>query len=73
VPKTPPSARVSKKRKGPEVVEFGSSTEQVLNLMGKPDQVEEVTPGIRVLHYGKLRLVFRNNKLVPGSGIQREP
>jgi len=74
VPKTPLSGRVSKKRKGPEVVEFGSSTEQVLNLMGKPDQVEEVAAqGIRVLHYGKLRLVFRNNKLVPGSGIQREP
>jgi len=56
------------------VVEFGSSTEQVLDLMGKPDQVEELpASGIRVLHYGKLRLVFKNNKLIPGSGIQREP
>jgi len=65
--------RVTKK-KGPEVVEFGSSTEQVLDLMGKPDQVEEfAAQQIRVLHYGKLRLVFKNNKLVPGSGIQREP
>ena len=62
------------KKKGPEVVEFGSSTEQVLDLMGKPDQVEELpAQGIRILHYGKLRLVFKNNKLVPGSGIQREP
>lgn len=62
------------KKKGPEVVEFGSSTEQVLDLMGKPDQVEEIAAQqIRILHYGKLRLVFKNNKLVPGSGIQREP
>jgi hypothetical protein len=63
-----------KKRKGPEVVEFGSSTEQVLRIMGTPDQVEELAAqGIRILHYGKLRLVFKNNKLVPGSGIQKEP
>jgi len=62
------------KKKRPEVVEFGSSTEQVLEIMGKPDQVEELAAGgIRILHYGKLRLVFKNNKLVPGSGIQREP
>ena len=62
------------KKKGPEVVEFGSSTEQVLDLMGKPDQVEELAAQqIRILHYGKLRLVFKNNKLVPGSGVQREP
>ena len=69
----PVMPRVTKK-KGPEVVEFGSSTEQVLDVMGKPDQVEEfAAQQIRVLHYGKLRLVFKNNKLVPGSGIQREP
>jgi curved DNA-binding protein CbpA len=74
VPKAPPIAHPVKKRKAPEVVEFGSSTEQVLDVMGKPDQVEELaTQGIRILHYGRLRLVFKNNKLVPGSGIQREP
>ena len=56
------------------MVEFGSTTEQVLHLMGKPDQVEELAAqGIRILHFGKLRLVFKNNKLVPGSGIQKEP
>jgi curved DNA-binding protein CbpA len=74
VPKAQPVAPVFKKKKGPEVVQFGSSTEQVLNLMGKPDQVEELpASGIRILHYGKLRLVFKNDKLVPGSGMQREP
>jgi len=74
VPKVAPAAPPVKKRKGPEVVEFGSSTEQVLRIMGTPDQVEELAAqGIRILHYGKLRLVFKNNKLVPGSGIQKEP
>jgi curved DNA-binding protein CbpA len=74
VPKAQPVAPIVKKKKGPEVVQFGSSTEEVLNLMGKPDQVEELAAqGIRVLHYGKLRLVFKNDRLVPGSGIQREP
>jgi curved DNA-binding protein CbpA len=74
VPKTLPVAPPLKKKKGPEVVQFGSSTEQVLDVMGKPDQVEELAAqGIRVLHYGKLKLVFKNNKLVPGSGVQKEP
>ncbi|HEU0005475.1 MAG TPA: DnaJ domain-containing protein [Terriglobia bacterium] len=74
VPKAAPAAPPVKKKKGPEVVEFGSSTEQVLHLMGRPDQVEELAAqGIRVLHYGRLRLVFKNNKLIPGSGIQKEP
>ena len=74
LPKPVPVMPRMTKKKGPEVVEFGSSTEQVLDLMGKPDQVEELaTQNIRILHYGKLRLVFKNNKLVPGSGIQREP
>ena len=74
VPKAPPPIPPSvKKRKPPEVVEFGSSTEQVLDLMGKPDQVEEIAmQGIRILHYGKLRLVFKNNTLIPGSGVERE-
>jgi len=73
VPKAAPAAPPLKKKKGPEVVEFGSSTEQVLDMMGTPDQVEELAAqGVRILHYGKLRLVFKNNKLVPGSGIQRD-
>lgn len=76
VPSVPKAASVApavRRSKGPEVVEFGSSTEQVLDLMGRPDQVEEfAAQGIRVLSYGKLRLVFKNNKLVPGSGIQKD-
>jgi curved DNA-binding protein CbpA len=74
VPKATPVDTPVKKRKEPEVVEFGSSTEQVLSVMGKPDSVEELAEQrIRVLHYGKLRLVFKNNRLVPGSGMQRDP
>jgi curved DNA-binding protein CbpA len=74
VPKAAPVAPPVKKSKEPEVVEFGSSTEQVLRVMGKPDEVEELAAqGIRVLHYGRLRLVFKNNKLVPGSGMQKDP
>ena len=71
-PAAAPSSPKEKKR--PEVVEFGSSTEEVLRVMGKPDQVEDLgSQGIRVLHYGRLRLVFKDNKLVPGSGVQRGP
>ena len=74
VPKAAPVVPRAKKKKGPEVVEFGSSTEQVLEVMGRPDRVEEIAAqDVRILHYGKLRLVFKRNKLVPGSGIQREP
>ena len=72
-PKAPAAAPPVKKKPGPEVVAFGSSTEEVMHLMGKPDDVEELTAqGVRILHYGKLRLVFRNNKLVPGSGIDKD-
>src|SRR5262249_5291656 len=72
-PTKPPAAAPVKKKAGPEVVAFGSSTEEVVHLMGTPDEVEELTAqGIRILHYGKLRMVFRNNKLVPGSGIERD-
>jgi hypothetical protein len=74
VPKAAPVAPRVAKKKGPEVVEFGSSTQQVLEVMGRPDRVEEIAAqDVRVLHYGKLRLVFKSNKLVPGSGILKEP
>jgi len=71
--KAMPALAPRKTKSGPEVVEFGSSTEDVLQLLGKPDRVEEVaTQRVRILHYGKLRLVFNDNKLVPGSGIKQE-
>ncbi|MCI0421965.1 MAG: J domain-containing protein [Acidobacteria bacterium] len=73
VPKSVSTPTTSKKKKGPEVVQFGSSTEEVLRLMGRPDHTEELpAQGIRILHYGKLRLVFKHGKLVPGSGIQKD-
>jgi curved DNA-binding protein CbpA len=72
--KAAPASPRAQRKKAPEVVGLGSSSEQVLEMMGQPDQVEELTSqGVRILHYGKLRLVFKNNKLVPGSGIQKDP
>jgi DnaJ domain len=76
VPKsrTPNRPAQLQKRKAPEVVQLGSSIQAVLDLMGKPDRVEEIpTQDIRVLHYGKLRLVFKNSRLVPESGVQKDP
>ncbi|MBM3802243.1 MAG: J domain-containing protein [Acidimicrobiia bacterium] len=73
LPKAAPAVPRPIQKKQPEVVEFGSSADRVLSIMGKPDQVEELpAQGIRILHYGKLRLVFKNNKLIPGSGIQKD-
>lgn len=70
-PKPLPSTPAPEKGKSPQVVQFGSSTQEVMDLMGKPDLVEEAPSlDLRILHYGKLRLVFRNGKLVPGSGVQ---
>ena len=69
----PPRREVSPKRTKPTaVVHFGSTTKEVLEIMGKPDFVEELPASqVRILHYGQLRLVFQNDKLVPGSGIQK--
>jgi DnaJ domain len=67
----PPSPAI-KKGKGPRVVQFGASTQEVLDFMGKPDRVEETpSQNMRILHYGQLRLVFRNGKLIPGSGVEK--
>jgi curved DNA-binding protein CbpA len=68
----PGSLAIPRKGKGPQVIQFGSSTQDVLNFMGKPDHVEEIpSQNIRILHYGQLRLVFRNGKLIPGSGVEK--
>jgi curved DNA-binding protein CbpA len=69
-----PSSPVSPRRgKGPDVIQLGSSTQEVLDFMGKPDQVEEIpSQNLRVLHYGQLRLVFRNDRLIPGSGVEAQ-
>jgi curved DNA-binding protein CbpA len=62
VPKAAPIETPVKKRKEPEVVEFGSSTEQVLSVMGKPDKVEELAEQrIRVL---PLEVIRKNVSLV---------
>jgi hypothetical protein len=64
------SPATPQKKKVPKVIQFGSSIEEVLNVMGKPDLVEELpSQDLRILQYDQLRLVFRNGKLVPGSGI----
>ncbi len=67
---SPPIVQLGKK--GPAVIQFGSSSRDVLDVMGKPDRVEDHPENqIRVLHYGKLRLVFKNGRLIPGSGVSR--
>jgi hypothetical protein len=66
----PPLLATPKKGKAPRVIQFGSSTQEVLDFMGKPDRVEEIpSQNVRILHYGQLRLVFRDGKLMPGSGV----
>jgi hypothetical protein len=68
----PPLLATPKEGKAPRVIQFGSSTQEVLDFMGKPDRVEEIpSQNVRILHYGQLRLVFRDGKLVPGSGVDK--
>ena len=51
----------------PHVVQRGSSLKEVLEMMGNPDRVEEdPSHDLRVLYYGKLRLIFQSGKLVQG-------
>jgi hypothetical protein len=60
-----PAEMPSKAR--PQVVQIGSDLNEVLQMMGNPDRVEEdFSRGLRILHYGKLRLVLKNGKLVQG-------
>jgi curved DNA-binding protein CbpA len=54
--------------KSAKVIQAGSSIEEVLAVMGKPDRVEEIpSKSLRFLHYGKLVLTIRNGKMVSGE------
>jgi len=51
----------------PQVVQLGSNLNEILQVMGNPDRVEEDSShNLRVLYYGKLRLILKNGKLVQG-------
>lgn len=51
----------------PQVLQRGSSLNEILQMMGEPDRVEEDSShGLRILYYGKLRLILRNGQLVQG-------
>ena len=51
----------------PQVVHVGSNLNEILQMMGNPDRVEEDSSrNLRILYYGKLRLIVRNGKLVQG-------
>jgi hypothetical protein len=51
----------------PQVVQRGSRLNEILQMMGEPDRIEEdSSQNLRVLYYGKLRLILRNGQLVQG-------
>jgi hypothetical protein len=51
----------------PRVVQVGSDLSDVLQVLGNPDRVEEdSSQALRILYYGKLRLILKNGKLVQG-------
>jgi hypothetical protein len=51
----------------PQVVQRGSRLNEILQMMGEPDRIEEdSSQNLRILYYGKLRLILRNGQLVQG-------
>ena len=59
------------KKSSPQVVKFGSSLREVTDLLGQPDSVEEFpSTSTRILHYGRLRLIIKDGKIAPGSGME---
>ncbi|PYV88507.1 MAG: hypothetical protein DMG05_15505 [Acidobacteria bacterium] len=58
-------------RKTTKVIQVGSTLREVTEELGRPDRVEEFSPdGIRILYYGKLRLLIRDGKVAQGSGVR---
>lgn len=54
-------------RQPPQIVQRGSTLNEILQMMGEPDRVEEDSShSLRILYYGKLRLILRNGVLVQG-------
>ncbi|MEW5975525.1 MAG: J domain-containing protein [Acidobacteriota bacterium] len=62
-PKPSPSRRTQA-----QVIQPGSSVQEVLEVLGNPERIEELgDSGTRIFFYGRLRLVIRNGKVVQGS------
>jgi hypothetical protein len=54
----------------PQVVQHGSSLNEIFQMMGEPDRVEEDSShGLKILYYGKLCLILRNGQLVQGRTL----
>ena len=61
---------VTPPKRPPQVVQQGSSLNEILQMMGDPDRVEEDSShSLRILYYGKLRLILRNGRLVQGQTV----
>jgi curved DNA-binding protein CbpA len=66
-----PSERTRSHRKTPKVIQVGSTLQEVIDELGRPDRVEESSAdGLRILHYGKLRLLIKDGKVAQGSGVR---
>ena len=62
-----PSRQATTSKRPPQVIQKGSSLSEILTMMGNPDRIEEdPSQGIKILHYGNLRLILRQNSLVQG-------
>ncbi|MFN8006997.1 MAG: J domain-containing protein [Terriglobia bacterium] len=62
-----PIPRANSAKVPAQVIQRGSSLSEIVAMMGDPDQVEENgSQGIKILHYGKLRLILHQDKLVQG-------
>jgi curved DNA-binding protein CbpA len=51
-----------------KVVQVGSTVQEVTEVLGKPDRVEEFPANkSRILHYGKLRFLIQDGKVAQGA------
>jgi hypothetical protein len=61
-----------RRARGRGVVRLGSSADDVLRLLGPPDQVDAGRhPGDSVMRYGNLRLEMKNGRVVGGDAAAR--
>ena len=66
----PVKPAVTAPKRPPQVVQQGSSLNEILQMMGNPDRIEEDSShSLRILHYGKLRLILQNGRLVQGQTV----
>jgi hypothetical protein len=64
----PMKPAVKPPKRPPQVVQQGSSLNEILQMMGDPDRVEDdSSQNLKILYYGKLRLILQNGKLVQGQ------